>query len=160
MFKALVAVIAILGVVVLGIFGPRWLMLDNDRQDDQSVDVCDVLSDTCRWTQQGNHWDAHLEKNGVQAEGVEYRLTVKTNMNLPRLLVVLRGESMYLGEYPVPMSRAGVAPDGSGQLWEARFTAPFCTTEPEMIWRIDLQTGADTEADMPVKLTFKAQGRV
>ncbi|MDX1551128.1 MAG: hypothetical protein R3198_00775 [Marinobacter sp.] len=118
-----------------------------------------MLNDTCRWTQQGSHWDAHLVKHGVQEDGAEYRLSVKTNMTPQSLLAVLRGESMYLGEYPVPMVRAGVAADGSGELWEARFTAPFCTTDPEMTWRIDLQTGMDEKLDMPVTLTFKAEGR-
>lgn len=159
MLKALVAVLAISAVVALGVFGPRWLMLDADSRSDQGIVGCDVLNDTCRWTQQGNHWDAHLVKDGAQEDGTEYRLSIKTNMNPPRLLAVLRGESMYLGEYPVPMTRAGVAQDGSGQLWEARFTAPFCTTDPEMTWRIDLQTGMEAELDMPVKLTFKAEGR-
>lgn len=164
MLRALLAVIAIAGVMALGVFGPRWLMLDADNRSDQGVVVCDVLHDTCRWTQQGNHWDAHLVKDGVQGEGTqgegnEYRLSIKTNMNPPRLLAVLRGESMYLGEYPVPMARVGVAPDGSGHIWEARFTAPFCTTDLEMTWRIDLQTSMDAQPDMPVKLTFKAEGR-
>lgn len=157
--KALVAVMAIVGVVALGIFGPRWLMSGSDSQPDQGAVICDLLKDTCRWTQQGNHWDAYLEKAGIQEEGTEYRLTVKTNTNLPRLLAVLRGESMYLGEYPVPMARAGLAQDGSSALWQARFTAPFCTTEPTMTWRIDLQSGIEAEIDMPVKLTFQAVGR-
>ncbi|MEP1215752.1 MAG: hypothetical protein ABJM11_14465 [Marinobacter sp.] len=158
MLRALVALIAIAGVVALGLFGPRWLMLDAESRSAQSVEKCDVLYDTCRWTQQGSHWDAHLVKDGVQAEGTEYRLSVKTNMNPERLLAVLRGESMYMGEYPVPMTRAGVAADGSGELWEARFTAPYCTTDREMTWRIDLQTGMDTKLDMPVTLIFKAEG--
>lgn len=159
MVRAFVALIAILCVVVLGVFGPRWLMLDAESRTDKSIENCDVLYDTCRWTQQGSHWDAHLVKEGVQEEGAEYRLSVKTNMAPESLLAVLRGESMYLGEYPVPMIRAGVAADGSGELWEARFTAPFCTTDPEMTWRIDLQTGIDKKLDMPVTLTFEAEGR-
>lgn len=159
MWKALVAVIAISGVTVLGVFGPRWLMLDTENQAGQGVIECDVLSDTCRWTQQSNHWDAALVKVGAGADGTEYQLSVKTNKNLTRLLAVLRGESMYLGEYPVPMTRAGMAPDGSGQLWEAKFTAPLCTTDPDMTWRIDLQTGMETEPDRPVKLIFQAEGR-
>ncbi len=159
MLKALVALIAISGVVALGVFGPRWLMSDNDSQSAPGMDDCNVLNDTCRWTQQGNLWDARLVEDGVRGDGTEYLLSVKTNMKSQRLLAVLRGESMYLGEYPVPMARAGLAEDGSSQLWEARFTAPFCTTEPDMTWRIDLQPDMESEADMPLKLTFKANGR-
>ncbi|HEY9120522.1 MAG TPA: hypothetical protein VIN33_12245, partial [Marinobacter sp.] len=111
MLRALVALVAILCVVALGVFGPRWLLVDADSRT-QSVERCDLLYDTCRWTQQGSHWDAHLVKDGVEEEGAEYRLSVKTNMDPQSLLAVLRGESMYMGEYPVPMTRAGVAADG------------------------------------------------
>lgn len=159
MLRALLALTAISCVVALGVFGPRWLLLDAESRNDQSIERCDVLFDTCRWTQQGSNWDAYLVKDGLKEEGGEYRLSVKTNMDPQSLLAVLRGESMYMGEYPVPMTRAGVAPDGSGELWEARFSAPYCTSEPEMTWRIDLQTGMDKKLDMPVRLTFKAEGR-
>lgn len=159
MLRALVAVIAIVGVVALGVFGPRWLMSDANNESDQGALTCDLLKDTCKWTQQGSLWDAHLMKDGVKADGTQYRLTVKTNLHPPRLLAVLRGESMYLGEYPVPMSRVGAVQDGNGELWEARFTAPFCTTDPLMTWRIDLQPGIEKTAEMPVKLTFQAEGR-
>lgn len=160
MWRALVAVIAITGVVVLGVFGPRWLMSDTGKQSDQGTTVCNVLNDTCRWTEQGTHWDAQMEKQHSGIEGVEYRLTVTTNSDQPRLLAVLRGESMYLGEYPIPMAKAGMAADGEGQLWEARFTAPFCSTESDMTWRIDLQDNVDQKLEMPVKLTFQAEDRV
>lgn len=159
MLRALVALIAISCVVALGVFGPRWLMVDADGRSSQSLERCDVLYDTCRWTQQGSHWDAHLIQDVSREQSGEYRLSVKTNKELQGLLAVLRGDSMYMGEYPVPMTRAGVAADGSGELWEARFTAPYCTTEPEMTWRIDLQTGMDRKLDMPVTLTFRAEGR-
>ncbi|MDF0750210.1 hypothetical protein NLU14_08195 [Marinobacter sp. 71-i] len=159
MLRALVAVLAIIGVIALGIFGPRWLMSEDRAPADQGEVLCDLLNDTCSWEQQGRNWQAQLKKEGVQGQGTEYHLTIKTDSSQPRLLAVLRGESMYLGEYPVPMARAGLAPDDGGQLWEARFTAPFCTTDPKMTWRVDLQAGMDQETAMPVKLTFIAEGR-
>ncbi|WP_227538008.1 hypothetical protein [Marinobacter vulgaris] len=159
MLKAIIAVVVVAGVVALGLFGPRWLMSDPNSASGANAVKCDLLNDTCQWTQQGTRWEAHLEKDGVQAEGTEYRLTLKTDAHLPRLLAVLRGESMYLGEYPVPMTRAGRARDSQKSLWQARFTAPFCTTDPTMTWRIDLQTGIDNKPGMPVKLTFRAEGR-
>lgn len=159
MLRALVAVLAIIGVVALGIFGPHWLMSEDRAPVNQGEELCDLLNDTCSWAQQGSNWQAQLKKDSVQGQGTEYRLTVKTDSSQPRLLAVLRGESMYLGEYPVPMARAGLAPDGEGQLWEARFTAPFCTTDPNMTWRVDLQAGMGRETAMPVKLTFIAEGR-
>ncbi|MDL0429533.1 hypothetical protein QPM17_00205 [Marinobacter sp. TBZ242] len=159
MLRALVAVLAIVGVVALGVFGPRWLMSDADGQADQGVLSCDLLNDTCQWTQQGTLWEAHMEKEADNADGTVYQLSVETDENLPRLLAVLRGESMYMGEYPVPMTRTGPAEDGGSKLWEARFTAPVCTTNPEMTWRVDLQSGMEKPIDMPIKLTFQAEGR-
>jgi hypothetical protein len=159
LLRALVAVLAIAGVVTLGIFGPRWLMSEDAGEADQGTVDCNLLNKTCHWAQEGKSWQARLQKSGVQAQGTEYHLTVKTDGNQPRMLAVLRGESMYLGEYPVPMTKAGMSPDGEGQLWEARFTAPFCTTDPDMIWRIDLQGRMDQAFAMPVKLTFVAKGR-
>lgn len=158
--RALVAVLAIAGVVTLGIFGPRWLMSEDAGGADQGTVDCNLLHKTCHWAQEGQSWQARLQKSGVQAQGTEYHLTVKTDRNQPRMLAVLRGESMYLGEYPVPMTKAGMSPDGKGQIWEARFTAPFCTTDPNMTWRIDLQAGMDHAFAMPVKLTFVAKDRV
>ncbi len=159
MLRALVAVLAIIGVVALGVFGPRWLMSEDGVPVNQGEVLCDLLNDTCDWSHQGKSWQAQLNKDGVQAQGAEYHLTIETDSNQSRLLAVLRGESMYLGEYPVPMARAGLAQDGEGKLWKARFTAPFCTTEPNMTWRIDLQAGMDRETTMPIKLTFVAGDR-
>lgn len=68
-----------------------------------------------------------------------------------RFLAVLRGESMYMGEYPVPLM-----PDDKGG-WNARFTAPFCTTGSEMQWRIDLQSGQRPVGAPPARLTFWAR---
>lgn len=160
MLRALVAIFAIAGVVALGVFGPQWLMSEGVSEAESDVVDCDLLNTTCRWSQLDKSWHAQLQKNGIQAEGTEYQLTVRTDKNQPRMLAVLRGESMYLGEYPIPMTKAGLSPDGEGQLWEARFTAPFCTTDPQMTWRIDLQAGMNNAFEMPVKLTFVAQGRV
>ena len=101
MLRALVAVLAIACVVALGILGPRWLMSEDTAEADQGTVKCDLLNATCHWAQKGKSWHARLQKSGVQAEGTEYHLTVKTDGNQPRMLAVLRGESMYLGEYQI-----------------------------------------------------------
>jgi len=157
--KALAALLAIIGVITLGIFGPRWLMSEGVDPASQGRAGCDLLNDTCRWAQQGTNWQAQLQKNGALDQGTEYQLTITTDRDQPRVLAVLRGESMFLGEYPVPMARAGLTPDGKSQLWKATFTAPFCTTDPQMTWRVDLQSDINEEPVTPLKLTFTAEGR-
>jgi hypothetical protein len=160
LLKATLIAIAIAGLISLGVLGPQWLMSDSDTsaQFEDTVE-CEVLQHTCRWTHQGNQWEADLTRVDSVAGNTEYRLSVKTDVNQTRLLAVLRGESMYLGEYPVPMSRTEVAEDDDKYIWDTQFTAPFCTTDPEMTWRIDLQKGVDEKADQSIKLIFSAEAR-
>jgi len=58
---------------------------------------------------------------------------------------------MYMGEYPVPLVRE------ESLEYRARFTAPFCTTGSEMIWRIDFQDGQDLIENVPSTLVFRAE---
>ena len=160
MLKIFLNVIAIAGLMALSVFGPRLLMLNPGQQSSEGVVECNVLKDKCQWSQQGNHWDAQLTKIGGESGDTEYQLSVKTDASQPRLLALLRGESMYMGEYPVSMTRAEVAEDGDTYLWEARFAPPFCMMDPDMTWRIDLQTGIGEEVDRPMKLIFRAEGRI
>ncbi len=119
--------------------------------------VCDLHMGPCEWKMMGTPWVAELEKGKVGSQGQEYHLRVHTSSNPDRFLAVLKGESMYLGEYPVPLTRAETEA-GIG-VWRATFTAPFCTTDPDMLWRIDLKQGNTVFDDMPVKLVFQAEGR-
>lgn len=133
------------------------------NRDDQVVEAgtaCNVLKNNCQWSIKGKHWEVQLLKVGREAGNTEYRLRVATEENHPRMLAVLRGDSMYLGEYPLPMTRAGSVDADGKHLWNTRFTAPFCTTDPDMTWRIDLQTSIEVKIDKPVKMVFKAEGRI
>ena len=86
-----------------------------------------------------------------QGQSTEYQLTVNAPMSPGRFLAVLRGESMYMGEYPVPLRQ-----DENGK-YSAHFTAPLCTTGSEMVWRVDLQKGQKPLAETaPLKLVFQA----
>ena len=58
---------------------------------------------------------------------------------------------MYMGEYPVPLGNR------DGNKYSARFTAPFCTVDATMTWRIDLQQGQQPIEGIPVKLVFQAE---
>ena len=82
---------------------------------------------------------------------MEYRLSIDASEAPDRLLAVLRGESMYMGEYPVPLTR------GEDGVYTARFTAPVCTTGSDMIWRIDLQDGQQALERPAVKMVFQAR---
>lgn len=156
MLRAIAAGVILIGLVGLAMFGPKWLMsVGND--DGPAGRLCDLEKGPCQWKMDGAAWVAELAVGDVGDQGREYRLRIHTGSSPDRFLAVLRGESMYLGEYPVPLSLKGE--DNGISVWEARFTAPFCTTEPEMTWRIDLQQGNQPMSELPVKMVFQAEGR-
>lgn len=154
--RAIAAVVIIVALAGLAVFGPKWLMSVGNG-DAPSTQLCDLEKGPCQWKMNGTAWVAELERGDVGDQGREYRLRIHTGSAPDRFLAVLRGESMYLGEYPVPLSLEG---EKSGiPVWEAHFTAPFCTTEPEMTWRIDLQQGNQPMSELPVRMVFQAEGR-
>lgn len=156
MLRAIAVVVLIVGLIALAVLGPGWLMSTGSEKTSPNR-VCDLDQGPCQWTMMGSPWIAELERGMVGDQGQEYRLRLHTRSGPDRFLAVLRGESMYLGEYPVPLRQTGS--EGGINVWEARFTAPFCTTEPDMTWRVDLQQGSQPLKALPVKLVFQAEGR-
>ncbi|WP_417566662.1 hypothetical protein [Marinobacter sp.] len=114
---------------------------------------CDLLAGPCQWTTQAGQWEAVIDTVGEGEQGTEYQLTVITPEHPERFLAVLRGESMYMGEYPVPLGNR------TGNGYSAIFTAPFCTVDTTMTWRVDLQQGQEPIRDIPLKLVFQAEPR-
>ncbi|PPI83344.1 hypothetical protein KEHDKFFH_15100 [Marinobacter maroccanus] len=159
MLRAIAVAGLILGLIAVAVFGPR--MLGDDEEDPETGTVnesaaantrCDLLQDSpCRWSDSSGDWEVSLSKLGEGTQGMEYRLTVVTPEHPERFLAVLRGESMYMGEYPVPLGNQ------AGNEYAARFTAPFCAVDATMTWRIDLQQGQKPIEGIPVKLVFQAE---
>lgn len=156
LLRAATVIVLIIGFVAVAVFGPGWLMSSNS---DALVEtpVCDLNAGPCQWKMNGKPWVAELEQGKVGEQGQEYLLRIHTSYNPDRFLAVLKGESMYLGEYPVPLKRA--ESDAGIHIWQATFVAPFCTTDPEMLWRIDFQQSNSDLDPLPLKLVFEAEGR-
>lgn len=144
---ALVAGVIVIALAAVAL-GPRWMQ---SQESEVAGQVCDLLAGPCSWDSREGHWQVTLEPAGVGDLGTEFLLQVRAPVAPERFVAVLRGESMYMGEYPVPLKPAGDA------LWSSRFVAPFCTTGTEMQWRIDLQSGQKPVGDSPLKLTFWAR---
>ncbi len=152
--RALCAGFLVIGLLALAILGPKWLMSSSGDDETGSAERCDLLTSVCEWQAEHN-WSVALKPSGQAQTGESYQLTVTTTAKPKRLISVLRGESMYLGEYPIALKKTS-APN----TWEANFTSPYCTEDPSMTWRIDLQDGAQPLDSAPFKLIFQASGKL
>ena len=148
MLREVLVASVIVAVLAVLVFVPRWL---RSPEPAAQMPTCDVLAGPCRWHSDQGEGVVEAEPLGEGDQGTEFRLQVRAPVAPERFLAVLRGESMYMGEYPVPLM-----PDDKGG-WNARFTAPFCTTGSEMQWRIDLQSGQRPVGAPPARLTFWAR---
>lgn len=151
MLRAIVVAGIIVSIILLGLFGFRWLQTAQNEAPGAGKAVCDLLAGPCEWQTETGLWKVDLDDMVEGEQGKEYRLTVHAPKAPERFLAVLRGESMYMGEYPVPLRR-----EDDGQ-YSAQFAAPLCTTGSEMVWRVDLQQGQQPLPETaPLKLIFRA----
>ncbi len=148
--RALIVLVVMALLLVAGVFGPRMLRSTGDSAVNTSLAECDLMSGPCQWQNASGDWSVQLDVDEVGSQGTEYRMTISTDSAPERFLAVLRGESMYMGEYPVLLVE-----DSPGH-YSARFTAPVCTTGSDMIWRIDLQSGQTPLEQIPLKMVFQA----
>tara|TARA_R100001460_G_scaffold3278_4_gene9976 strand:- start:1546 stop:1995 length:450 start_codon:yes stop_codon:yes gene_type:complete len=133
-----VAVVASAAVLV-----PRWLE-QNSGNEKVAPKPCLLDSQDCRWIANGNDWQISLSR---EAESRKMTFTVTTSAAPARLLAVLTGESMYMGEYPVPLTKTAKG------TYQAKFNLPVCTTDPDMRWQINLKASGEnvtSDAVMPV----------
>lgn len=141
----------IVGVIAVAVLALRWLDGSNREKTGQQTSTCNLQQSDCDWQQQGQNWRVSLSEITTNNDTENnYRLDIVAPGAPQPLLVVLRGESMYMGEYPVPLVR-------EGNDYYAEFSAPFCTTGDAMIWRVDLQKGMTPLGDQPpFRLVFQA----
>lgn len=141
----------IVSVIFVALFGSRLFQPAESEAPGADKPVCNLLAGPCEWQLQTGLWKVALDVMVDGEQGTEYLLTVHAPGTPERFLAVLRGESMYMGEYPVPLRM-----DDDGR-YSARFAAPLCTTGSEMVWRIDLQQGQQPfPGTVPLKLIFQA----
>lgn len=142
----------IVGLTAVAVLVLRGVDGFDSKKTGQQTSTCDLQQGDCGWQQQGQNWQVGLSDITTNNDtGSHYRLDIVAPGAPQPLLVVLRGESMYMGEYPVPLVR-------DGNQYYAEFSAPFCTTGDAMIWRVDLQKGMTPLTDQPpFKLVFQAR---
>ncbi len=149
MLRAYLAIGLLIGVIALTLSNSGdtpWI----GGGESSSRSSCDLLAEPCTWSTREGQWSATLEAGEAGEQGVEYHLELTAPVEPERFLAVLRGESMYMGEYPIPLTQ-----EGEDQ-YAATFTAPFCATGTEMIWRVELRSGHDALETGDERLTFNA----
>lgn len=141
----------IIGLIAVAVLVLTWLDNLSSEKTGQQASACNLQQSDCDWQQQGQNWRVSLSDITTNQDTENnYRLDIVAPGAPQPLLVVLRGESMYMGEYPVPLVR-------DGNDYYAEFSAPFCTTGDAMIWRVDLQKGMTPLAGQaPFRLVFQA----
>ena len=140
----------IIGLIAAAVVLPRWLGQNSDGETGRQTSACDLQRSDCEWQQQGQNWRVSLTDITTDDDTQNnYRLDIVAPGAPKPFLAVLRGESMYMGEYPVPLVH-----DNNG--YHAKFAAPFCTTGEAMVWRVDLQQGMQPLAEQPpFKMVFQ-----
>ena len=152
MLRAIVFIGLILGLISVVVFSTGMLPTTDNALPVRDQPVCDLLAGPCEWKTEAGLWKVGLQIMVGEGQSAQYQLTVHAPMEQERFLAVLRGESMYMGEYPVPLRQ------GQKGQYSAHFTAPLCTTGAEMVWRVDLQQGQKALSEaVPLKLVFQSR---
>jgi hypothetical protein len=148
-YLAIGLVIAVIGLTVMT-SGDDTPWIGGGESSSQSSS-CDLLGpEPCSWTTREGEWRASLRAGEAGEQGVQYHFSLQAPVAPERFLAVLRGQSMYMGEYPVPLV------EKSEGRYAATFTAPFCATGTEMIWRVELRSGERTLDINGELMTFNA----
>ncbi|MFL1405152.1 hypothetical protein ACJO2E_07395 [Marinobacter sp. M1N3S26] len=131
MIRGLLMVVLVIGLGALAVMGPRWFESRSagasdagDRPD------CHPLQEACRWQTDSGQASVRIER----LAGNELELTATLPTAPDRVMVLLTGETMYMGEYPLRMETT----DETGH-YRLRFVPPYCTTGDAMTWRASLR---------------------
>lgn len=145
MVRGLVMVVVVLaGLVAIAVPGVRWLTTEQGRPGAEAESACYPLREPCRWQTPAGEATVTM----APLEGDELQLNVTLPGAPDRLMVVLTGESMYMGEYPFLLEKTREPNE-----FRASFVPPFCSTGDDMIWRVNLRAGPEPLA-VPFRLVF------
>jgi hypothetical protein len=152
MLRAVLIAVFSLALLIAAVLGFGLFETAVTGSEPAQKEECNLLAGPCVWSDDNGRWSIELLPPADTSDSREYVLTVTTASAPDRFLAVLRGESMYMGEYPVPL----VQSDRNGHTYAARFSSPVCSTGGRMVWRIDLQQGQNAIDNIPVRMVFQA----
>src|SRR5690554_2199614 len=103
MLRVIVVSGFVLGLLAAAVFGSGWLQTSDKQPSAKAQPVCDLLESSCEWETETGMWTVELQVVSDDGQSTEYQLTVATPAAPERFIAILRGESMYMGEYPIPL---------------------------------------------------------
>lgn len=116
-------------------------------EDLEPADTCRPLQETCRWQTRGGEAAAEM----TALDGGELSLRVTLPDAPDNLMVLLTGDSMYMGEYPLKFEKT----DDAGR-YRVSFAPPYCSASgDDMVWRVTLRAGREP-LGMPFRLIFES----
>lgn len=146
MGRGVVVVVLVVALTAAAALGYRWMATEQGPGEEaEERTACYPLQQVCRW--QTSAGEASVAMSAL--EGDELQMNVALPGGSDRVIVILTGESMYMGEYPLRMQDT----DEQGD-FRVRFVPPFCSTGDDMVWRVNLQVGKETMA-VPLRLLFR-----
>lgn len=152
MLRAFVVAGLVLAVGVAGFLGYSRFVSPGVSGPEPAVSTCDLLAAPCQWQTDDGTWRVGLARQEETGEGTVLALTVTAPEPPDRFIAVLRGQSMYMGEYPIPLVRE------TTNGYRARFTAPICTVSSDgMVWQLTLQDGQQPLENVPHTLVFRTR---
>lgn len=143
MVRGLVVVVVLAGLAAVAVPGYRWLTTEQGSTGEAVADDCYPLQETCRWQTAGGEAAVSM----IPLEGDELQMNVTLPGEPDRVMIILSGETMYMGEYPFRLEDLG-----EGGQFRASFVPPFCSTG-DMTWRVDLRVGTESMS-LPFRLLF------
>ncbi|OZB13717.1 MAG: hypothetical protein B7X58_09005 [Marinobacter sp. 34-60-7] len=152
MLRAFVVAGLLLAVGVAGFLGYSEFLAPGGRGAEPAASTCDLLAAPCQWQTDEGTWQVALARQEESGQGTTFELTVTAPKPPDRFIAVLRGQSMYMGEYPVPLVRE------TTNGYRARFTAPVCSVSSDgMVWQLVLQDGQQALENVPHTLVFRTR---
>lgn len=145
MARGLVVIVVLVGLAIAGATGTRWI--DTESDSGEPTTVCTPMAEDCRWSVPGGEASVTM----ASVDGYELSLNVTLPGYAGPVMVVLTGDSMYMGEYPLRMEPA----ETSGR-FRVQFVPPFCSTGDNMVWQVNLRAGTDP-IDLPFRLLFSPE---
>lgn len=156
MVRILIMVGVIIALIAVIVVAPRYLQEADNAPDIGSLPGCRPLAEACEAELPGGAASVDMEWIGEGASGPELRLRLRyegdPEGHAGSVMVILKGDAMYMGEYPLPLRRG----DQPG-VFETTFTPPFCTTDPDMTWRAEVMAGGRSMG-LPFRVLFDGHG--